>query len=134
VIGKRNSRSRLDIVYLHGLRVDAVIGVYEWEQHVRQTLVIDLDMACDTHAAAVSDQLNDALDYAAVANRVREVVRANRRQLLESLAESLAGMIMQEFAVPWLRLKLAKPGAVADCGDTGIVIERGERNTNSNSG
>ena len=114
----------MDIVYIHGLRVEAVIGVFDWEREVRQTLVIDLDMARDTAAAAASDALRDALDYAAVARRVTELVQGNRAQLLESLAETLAAALLTEFALPWLRLRLAKPGAVPDTSGVGVVIER----------
>lgn len=127
MIRKRNTGQQRDTVYLHGLRIDAVIGVHTWEQHVRQTLVIDLDMACDTKPAAASDRLQDALDYSAVAQRVKNIVQANRNRLLETLAESLADTLMREFALPWLRLRLAKPGAVPGCDDVGVLIERGER-------
>ena len=124
---RRRAIQARDIVYLHGLRVDAVIGVHEWEQQVRQTLSIDLEMACDTQIAAASDRLQDALDYAAVARRLGELAQANRRQLLEGLAETMADTLQREFAVPWLRLRLSKPGAVPACADVGVLIERGER-------
>ena len=125
--GKRNAAPRPDIVYLHGLRVETLIGVHEWERLVRQTLVIDLDMACDTRPAAASDRLSDALDYARVAQRVTEILRDNRKQLLESVAHEMAETLMREFSLSWLRLRVAKPGAIAHCDDVGVLIERGER-------
>lgn len=115
----------MDIVYIHGLRADAVIGVHDWEKQVRQTLVIDLDMARDIRAAAASDDLADALDYSAVAACVRELVENNRAELIETLAEIIASTLMREFSLPWLRLRLGKPGAVPDSRDVGILIERG---------
>lgn len=114
-----------DIVYLRGLRVDAVIGVHEWERGLRQTLVLDLEMASDVRRATAQDALDDALDYQAVAERVTSFVRASEYQLIESLAEALAGLLQQEFAIAWLRLRVAKPGAIANAAEVGVVIERG---------
>ncbi len=117
----------MNIVYIRGLRAQAVIGVYEWERHIRQTLVLDLEMASDTARAAVSDQIVDALDYAALSGRVVALVEGSDYQLLETLADAVGRMIMQDFGVPWLRLRLSKPGAVAEAEDVGVIIEAGER-------
>jgi dihydroneopterin aldolase len=117
----------VNIVYIRALRAQAVIGVYEWERHIRQTLVLDLEMASDTARAAASDQIADALDYAAISNRVIALVEASEYQLLETLADAVARMITREFGVPWLRLRLSKPGAVAAADDVGVIIETGER-------
>ncbi len=116
----------MNIVYIRGLRAQAVIGVYEWERHIRQTLVLDLEMASDTARAAASDQIADALDYAAISGRVVALVEASEYQLLETLADAVARMITREFGVPWLRLRLSKPGAVAAAEDVGVIIETGE--------
>jgi len=116
----------VNIVYIRGLRAQAVIGVYEWERHIRQTLVLDLEMASDTARAAASDQIADALDYAALSGRVVALVEASEYQLLETLADAVARMITREFGVPWLRLRLSKPGAVAAAEDVGVIIETGE--------
>ena len=116
----------MNIVYIRGLRAQAVIGVYEWERHIRQTLVLDLEMASDTMRAAASDQIADALDYAALSGRVVALVEASEYQLLETLADAVARMITREFGVPWLRLRLSKPGAVAAAEDVGVIIETGE--------
>jgi len=117
----------VNIVYIRGLRAQAVIGVYEWERHIRQTLVLDLEMASDTVRAATTDQIADALDYAALSGRVVALVEASEYQLLETLADAVAGLITREFGVPWLRLRLSKPGAVAAADDVGVIIETGER-------
>jgi dihydroneopterin aldolase len=116
----------VNIVYIRGLRAQAVIGVYEWERHIRQPLVLDLEMASDTARAAASDQIADALDYAALSGRVVALVEASEYQLLETLADAVARMITREFGVPWLRLRLSKPGAVAAAEDVGVIIETGE--------
>ena len=115
----------MDIVFLHGLRVETVIGVHAWEREVRQELAFDLDLGGDISRGAQSDALADVLDYEAVALRVAEITRASQPQLLESLAESLASALFEEFQVRWLRLRINKPGAVAGARDVGVVIERG---------
>jgi 7,8-dihydroneopterin aldolase/epimerase/oxygenase len=117
----------VNIVYIKGLRAQAVIGVYDWERDIRQTLVLDLELASDTARAAASDQIADALDYAALSRRVLALVEGSDFQLLETLADAVASMIMREFGVPWLRLRLGKPGAVAEAEDVGVVVEVGKR-------
>lgn len=113
-----------DLVFLRGLCLDTVIGVTAWEREVRQRLLLDLDMACSTAAAAASDELDDALDYAAVADRVREFAASAHTRLIEKLAEELARLILSEFAVSRVRLQLRKPGAVIGAQDLGVIIER----------
>jgi dihydroneopterin aldolase len=117
----------MDIVYLEGLRCDTVIGVYEWERDIRQTVVLDLEMAGDNRRAASNDLLDDALDYAAISARVLAFVEGSDFQLIETMAEQVAALIMQQFGVPWLRLRLSKPGAVPQAKDVGVLIERGVR-------
>jgi dihydroneopterin aldolase len=116
-----------DIVFVHGLRVDALIGVHAWERELRQTLLIDLDLAADVRAGAARDVLEDALDYQALARRVGEFVRGSSYQLVESLAEALASRLIEEFAIPWLRLRITKPGAVPGAAAVGVLIERSVR-------
>ena len=117
----------MNIVYIKGLQAQSVIGVYEWERHIRQRVVIDLEMASDTVRAAASDEIAHALDYAAISQQVIALVEASEYQLIETLADTVARMIMREFNVPWLRLRLSKPGAVAEAEDVGVVIEAGVR-------
>jgi len=116
-----------DIVYLRGLRVDAVIGVHPWERRLRQTLVFDLDLATNVSRAAASDSLADALDYDAIARGVRAEVAASECQLLETLASRVADALIAKFAIAWLRLRLDKPGAVPSTSAVGVMIERGRR-------
>lgn len=116
----------MDIVYIHGLRVDTVIGIYDWERTIRQTLCIDLEMGTDIRAAASRDDIDHTLNYKAISDRLIEFVTQSEFLLIETLAEEIAALVMDEFSVPWLRLKLAKPGAVPQASDVGVVIERGE--------
>lgn len=117
----------VDTVFIRGLRVETVIGVYEWERSIRQTLVFDLDMAHDIAPAAASDDIAQALDYHAVSVRVAELVQSRQPELIETLAEEVSAMIMSEFSVPWLRLRITKPTALAQADGVGVLIERGER-------
>ena len=117
----------MDIVFITGLRADTVIGVYDWERRIRQTVVLDLELASDNRRAAASDGIGDALDYAAISARLLSFIEESEFQLIETLAEQVAALVLAEFAVPWLRLRLAKPGAVAEARDVGVLIERGER-------
>jgi len=117
----------MDIVYLNDLRIDTVIGVYDWERRIRQTVVLDLEMACDIQPAAASDAIDDALDYKAVAKRLMDFVGGSEFQLVETLAEEIARILREEFRVPWLRLRLNKQGALTGVGYVGVIIERGAR-------
>lgn len=117
----------MDIIYLHDLRIDAVIGVFDWERRVRQTVILDLEMGADIRRAAASDDLDDTLNYKAVAKRLIEFVGASEFRLVETLAERTAALVLEEFAVPWLRLRVNKQGAVRGARDVGVIIERGTR-------
>ena len=117
----------MDIVYTRELRAATIIGVYGWERRIRQTVVLDLELATDNRRAAASDRIEDALDYAALSARVVSFIEGSEFQLIETLAEQVAAIVLGEFGVPWLRLRLAKPGAVTQARDVGVVIERGER-------
>lgn len=117
----------MDIIYLHGLKVDCVIGVWEWEQRIRQTITIDLDLGFDISAAARSDLLDDTLNYKEVAKRVKAFAHDSQFALVEKLAEEIAQILLTEFSVKWCRIKVHKFGAVRTVKDVGVVIERGQR-------
>ena len=114
----------MDTVFIQGLKAASVIGCYDWERDIRQTLVIDMELKTDFAHAAQTDALSDALDYAAISKRVIAVCDESRFQLLEALAEHLAGIVLAEFAVSGLRMTINKPGAVAEAAGVGVVIER----------
>ena len=117
----------MDIVFIRELEIDTVIGIYDWEREIRQTISIDLDMATDIRRAAESDHIRDTLDYKAVAKRLIAFVEDSRFELVESLAEKICEIVMLEFNVPWVRLTLHKPGAVSGSRSVGVIIERGQR-------
>jgi dihydroneopterin aldolase len=115
----------MDIIYLRDLRIETIIGIYDWERRVKQTVVLDLEMAADIARAAVSDEIDDTLNYKAVAKRLIAFVEESRFQLVETLAERCAEIVLNEFSVPWLRLQVNKQGAVRGARDVGVIIERG---------
>lgn len=115
----------MDIIFLRDLRIDTVIGIYDWERRVRQTISLDLEMATDIRKAAATDAIDDTLNYKAVAKRLIAFVEASEFQLVETLAERITEIILTEFDVPWVRLTLNKTGAVRGAKDVGVIIERG---------
>ena len=116
----------MDTVFIKGLKVKAVIGVFDWEKQIRQNLVLDLDLRADVAHTAASDTLEEAVDYKAISKRVAEFVEASRFQLVESLAEAVAGLVREEFSVGWVLVRIAKPFAVRTAQEVGVVIERGD--------
>ncbi len=117
----------MDIIYLRDLTIETVIGVYDWEREIKQKVIFDLEMGTDIRKAAASDDIKDTLDYKSVSKRVIEFVEASSFELVETLAERVAEIIITEFEVPWVRLSLNKKGAVSHATDVGVIIERGDR-------
>ena len=117
--------SSKDRVLIEGLEVRTVIGIYDWEREIRQVVRLDLEMAWDISAAAKSDDIADTLDYKAVSKRLISFVEASSFGLIEALAEHCAKIVLEEFSVPWLRLKMSKPGAVRGSENVAVLIERG---------
>ena len=119
--------SGMDMVSVRGLSVPAVIGVHGWERDIEQTLVFNIDMAADVRKAAVADELDDALDYSAVARTISSVVRAGKFRLIETAAERVAARLLADHPITWLRLELHKP--IATDGYTAVItIERNREN------
>ena len=117
----------MDTVFIEGLEVDTLIGVYDWERTIRQCLCIDLCCAWDNRLPAAHDELDKALDYAKIAACIEQFAQDSQFLLLETFAEQLAALLQKEFAIHWLRLRIGKPGAVPSARMVGIEIERGQR-------
>lgn len=117
----------MDIIYLHNLRVDTVIGVWEWERRIRQTLIMDIELGVDIARAGVSDAIEYTVDYQAVTDRIVAFTAASQFKLIEALAENIAQIVLAEFEVSWIRVRVNKQGVVRHVRDVGIIIERGER-------
>lgn len=114
----------MDHVFIEGLEIEALIGIYDWERRIRQPLLFDLEMSFDNRVPAASDDIAHTLDYKAVSTRIREFVTASDFGLVETLAERVAAVVLTEFPVQRLRLKLSKPGAVRGARAVGVMIER----------
>jgi len=117
----------MDTIFLRDLEINATIGIFEWEKRIKQKVRIDLEMATDIAKAAATDSIEDTLDYKAISKRIIQFVEDSSYELIETLIEKIAEIILNEFNVPWVRVTLSKPGAVRGSRDVGIVIERGER-------
>ncbi|KFL36489.1 dihydroneopterin aldolase [Arenimonas donghaensis] len=114
----------MDKVFIEALEIECVIGIYDWERKIRQPVVLDIEMAFDNRKPAASDDIADTLDYKAVSKRLIQFVSESNFGLVESLAERCAAIILEEFDVEHVRLKLAKPGAVRGSRAVGVIIER----------
>ncbi|MDA8647097.1 dihydroneopterin aldolase [Porticoccaceae bacterium] len=117
----------MDIVYIRDLRIETIIGIYDWEREVKQTVSLDLEMAHDIRRAAETDDIAHALNYKSIAKRLISFIEKSEFLLVERMAEEVANIVREEFSVPWVRLRVSKPGALRGSKDVGILIERGER-------
>jgi dihydroneopterin aldolase len=117
----------MDIIFIRDLRIDTVIGIYDWERSIKQTVHIDLELATDIASAAASDRIEDTLNYKAVAKSVIAFVEESSFQLVETLAERIVALVREEFSVAWVRMTLNKGGAVRGAQGVGVIIERGQR-------
>lgn len=116
----------MDIIFIRELKVTTLIGIYERERAIPQTLQLDLDIAMPNSRACQSDDIHDALDYAEVAKHIQQVLSAGHFSLLEALAEHIARIILQDFNAPWVRVSVAKLQAIRQCKMVGISIERSQ--------
>ena len=117
----------MDIVYLHGLRLDTIIGIWEWERQINQTVVVDLDLGTDISRAGISDAIDDTIDYKAISERLILLAQESKFFLVEALAEKISAILIGEFNIEWVRIRINKQGALADVRDVGVIIERGRR-------
>ena len=115
----------VDIVFINDLRIETIIGIYDWERKVKQTISLDLEMGTDIRKSAETDAIEDTLNYKAVAKRLIAFVGESEYQLVETLAEKITDIVLTEFSVPWVKLTVHNPGAVRGSRDVGVIIERG---------
>jgi dihydroneopterin aldolase len=114
----------MDKVFIRDLRIETVIGIWDWERHATQIVSLDVEIATDVKRAASRDEISAAVNYKDVAKRLIEFVGSSRFELVESLADAVARIVLTEFAVPWVSVSVAKPGAVEGSKEVGVVIER----------
>ncbi|HLN49822.1 MAG TPA: dihydroneopterin aldolase [Steroidobacteraceae bacterium] len=114
----------MDKIFIHALKTEAIIGIFDWERQVRQTVIVDIEIGADVRRAALTDSIEDTLNYKRVAKRVLAFVEGSQFHLVETLAEHLAMLVLEEFGVPWVGIVLSKPGAVRSSRDVGVALER----------
>jgi len=117
----------MDTIFLSGLTTECIIGIWDWERRVKQKVVVDLEMGADIRRAAGSDRIDDTLDYKSVSKRLLQFIGDSEFQLVETLTERIAELVITEFSVPWVRVRLNKQGAIRGSRDVGILIERSSR-------
>jgi dihydroneopterin aldolase len=114
----------VDKIFIHALKTEAIVGIFDWERQVKQTVIIDLEFSADIRKAALSDSIDDTLNYKRVAKRVLAFVESSGFHLVETLGEHLAMLVLEDFGVAWVRISLSKPGAIRNSRDVGVVLER----------
>jgi len=114
----------MDKIFLNQLRTECIVGIWDWERQVKQAVVIDVEMACDVRKAAKTDRIEDTIDYKKVSKRLLTFVGESQFELVETLTENIARIIVTEFAVSWVKVRLNKQGAIRNSQDVGIMIER----------
>jgi len=114
----------MDKIFIHALKTEAIVGIFDWERQVKQTVIIDLEFSADIAKAALSDSIDDTLNYKRVTKRVLAFVEGSQFHLVETLAEHIAMLMLEEFGVAWVRISLSKPGAIRSSRDVGVVLER----------
>jgi dihydroneopterin aldolase len=115
----------MDKIFIHALKTEAIIGIFDWERQVKQTVIVDIEISADVRKAALSDSIDDTLNYKRVAKRVLAFVEASSFHLVETLAEHIAMLILEDFGIAWVRISLSKPGAIRSSRDVGVILERG---------
>ncbi|MFC4310928.1 dihydroneopterin aldolase [Steroidobacter flavus] len=114
----------MDKIFLSQLSVECIVGIWDWERRVKQTVIIDVELAADIRKAAATDHIDDTIDYKRVAKRLLSFVGESQFQLVETLTEAIAKVIVTEFGVSWVKVRLNKRGAIRGARDVGIEIER----------
>ena len=117
----------MDIIFLGGLQIETIIGIYDWERETKQTVIVDIEMAYDIQKAAETDDIQHTLDYKAVSKRIIAFVGGSSFFLVEKLTVEIAHIILNEFNVPWVKVALNKKGAIRGASDVGIIVERGRK-------
>ena len=116
----------MDRIFLSEMKIDTTVGIWEWEKRIKQQVIIDIEMSADIKKAAATDQIEDTLNYKAVAKNVRKLVEESSFQLVETMAEKISELVIGEHNVSWVKVRVNKPGAIRGSNGVGIIIERGE--------
>ena len=121
----------MDKIFIHALKTEAIIGIFDWERQVKQTILVDLEFSANIRKAALSDSIDDTLNYKKVAKRVLAFIEASQFHLVETMADSVAMLLLEDFGLEWVKVTLSKPGAIRSSRDVGIIIERNRADLDS---
>ena len=121
----------MDKIFIHALKTEAIIGIFDWERQVKQTILVDLEFSANIRKAALSDSIDDTLNYKKVAKRVLSFIEASQFHLVETMADSIAMLLLEDFGLEWVKVVLSKPGAIRSSRDVGIIIERNRADLDS---
>ena len=113
-----------DKIFIHALKTEAIIGIFDWERQVKQTVIVDIELSADIRKAALSDSIDDTINYKRIAKRVLKFVEESKFHLVETLAERIAMLVLNDFGIGWVRISLSKPGAIRSSRDVGVALER----------
>jgi dihydroneopterin aldolase len=114
----------MDKIFIHALKTETIIGIFDWERQVKQTVLVDLHMSADVRKAAMTDKIADTLNYKRVGKRVLAFIEGSQFHLVETLTEHIAMIVLEEFERTWVRVELSKPGAIRNSRDVGVIVER----------
>lgn len=117
----------MDRIFITGLTVETIIGIFEWERENQQRVILDLELSADVARAAKAEDIESALNYKTLSDTLINFIQDSEFQLIETLAEAVCEIVLRDFAVPWVKLTLHKPDALSGNTDVGVIIERGER-------
>ena len=123
-VNEGSNKIPMDKIFIHALKTEAIIGIFDWERQVKQTVIVDIEIGADVRKAALTDSIEDTLNYKRVAKRVLAFVEGSQFHLVESLAEHVAMLVLEEFGFAWVGIVLSKPGAVRGSRDVGVALER----------
>ena len=121
----------MDKIFIHALKTEAIIGIFDWERQVKQTILVDLEFSANIRKAALSDSIDDTLNYKKVAKRVLSFIEGSQFHLVETMADSIAMLLLEDFGLEWVKVVLSKPGAIRSSRDVGIIIERNRADLDS---
>ncbi|SMN11248.1 Dihydroneopterin aldolase [uncultured Candidatus Thioglobus sp.] len=114
----------MDIIYIDNLRAETIIGIYDWERKTKQIVSLDLQIGTDILQASAKDSIDDTINYKSVAERISAFIEASNFELLETLAEEIAKILLKEFNMPWLKLRIKKLQVLKNVSAVGVIIER----------
>jgi dihydroneopterin aldolase len=114
----------MDKIFIHALKTETIVGIFDWERQVKQTVLLDIEFSADIRKAALTDSIDDTLNYKGVSKRVLAFIEESSFHLVETLAEHVAMLILEEFGVSWVSIALSKPGAIRSSRDVGVMLER----------